>query len=134
MTTPVCMWVQFAAESAIHAYLERMPMPSRFEASFRLLFRFRSSVRPSLFAKLQLVCLCRRRVTSCRFAKLGQRRLDSAIQVHAACIRTGYLACRQLSLAFNLIFFYSGRRNQANERLHCFLGEGLFYIGNLLYK
>ena len=39
------MWVQFAAESAIHAYLERMP--SRFEASFRLLFRFRSSVRPS---------------------------------------------------------------------------------------
>ena len=40
------MWVQFAAESAIHAYLERMP--SRFEASFRLLFRFRSSVRPPL--------------------------------------------------------------------------------------
>ena len=97
------MWVQFAAESAIHAYLERMP--SRFEASFRLLFRFRSSVRPSLFAKLQLVCLCRRRVTSCRFAKLGQRCLDSAIQVHAACIRAGYLACRQLSLLRLTSFF-----------------------------
>ena len=58
------------------------------------------------------------------FAKLGQRRcLDLAIQVHAACIRTGYLACRQLSLAFNLIF-YSERRIQANEQL--FLGEGYF--------
>ena len=45
------MWVQFAAESAIHAYLERMP--SRFEASFRLLFRFRSSVRPSIIRKIE---------------------------------------------------------------------------------